>query len=66
MSSTLGLLKWTPDVFWNATFYEYTAAMKGHLASTGVSQSDPVTRDEYLTAKAEEEARMKTNEMPHA
>lgn len=66
MSSAMGTLKWTPDVFWRATFYEYTAAMKGHLASLGVDVEPPVTRDEFLSMKAAEEARTKTNEMPDA
>jgi hypothetical protein len=44
--------------------YEYTAAMKGHLISTGADLNPPMTRDEYLDAKAEEEARTKTNRMP--
>lgn len=66
MSTALGILKWPPDVFWNAVFYEYTAAMKGHLESTGVDMSEPVTRDEYLTAKAAEEARIQTNRLPDA
>lgn len=66
MSSALGILKWSPDQFWKATVYEYTAAMKGHLVSQGADLTPPMTRDEYLTLKAAEEAREKTNEKPDA
>ena len=66
MASALGILKWSPDGFWSATFYEYTAAMKGHLVSQGVDPSPPVTRNEFLAMKAKEEARLKTKRMPDA
>ena len=66
MSSALGILKWTPQEFWNATFYEYTAAMKGHLVSQGVDLTPPVTREEYLTMKAEDDARQRNKRMPDA
>ncbi|WP_442577865.1 phage tail assembly chaperone [Mesorhizobium sp. ASY16-5R] len=64
MSSALGILKWSPNTFWQATFYEYTAAMKGHLVSQGVEIKSPMSRDEYLTLKAEDAA--KTKRMPNA
>ena len=63
MGSALGVLKWPPAQFWQATFYEYTAAMKGHLVSQGVDLTPPMTRDEFLTLKAEDEARLKTKRM---
>jgi hypothetical protein len=64
MSSALGILKWTPGQFWKATFYEYTAAMKGHLVSQGVDLEPAITRDEFLTMKAEDEARERNKRLP--
>ncbi len=66
MASALGVLKWPPEVFWKAGFYEYTAAMKGHLVSQGADLSPPMTRDEFLTMKAEDEARESNKRMPDA
>jgi hypothetical protein len=66
MSSALGILKWTPDQFWKATFYEYTAAMKGHLTSQGVSLEPPIDRDEFLAMKAEDEARERNKRLSDA
>ncbi|MBY5594102.1 phage tail assembly chaperone [Rhizobium leguminosarum] len=66
MASALGVLKWPPEVFWKAVFYEYTAAMKGHLVSQGVDLSPPMTRDEFLTMKAEDDARESNKRMPDA
>lgn len=66
MASAMGILKWSPNVFWDATFYEYTAAMKGHLISQGVSTKEPMTRDEFLDLKAEVEAADKPKRMPDA
>lgn len=63
MSSALGILKWSPEQFWNATFYEYTAAMKGHLVSQGIDMTPPMTRDEFLTLKAQDEAREKNKRL---
>jgi hypothetical protein len=58
MQSALGVLKWTPQVFWQSTFYEYTAAMLGHLQSQGIKVHDEgMTRDEYLDLKAQAKAR---------
>lgn len=57
MSSVMGVLGWPPNVFWQSTFYEYTAAMKGHLLSQGVDIRGPVSRDEFLTMKREDEKR---------
>jgi hypothetical protein len=58
MQSALGVLKWTPDVFWNATFYEYTAAMVGHLQSQGIKVHDEgMTRDDFLNLKAQAKAK---------
>lgn len=42
------MLRWTPDQFWRATVFEYTAAMKGHLLSKGVKVGQVVSRDEFL------------------
>ena len=57
MASALGILKWSPNTFWQATFYEYTAAMKGHFVSQGVDLNPPMTRDDFLTLKAEDDGR---------
>lgn len=59
MGSCLGMLRWTPEVFRRATFYEYTAAMKGYLVAKGVDLTEPMTRDEYLELKAKDEAQRK-------
>ena len=59
MVTALGVLKWTPEQYWRATFYEYTAAMKGHLISQGVDLTPPITREEFLTMKAEDDQRNK-------
>jgi hypothetical protein len=65
MTSALGILKWTPTQFWGASMYEYTAAMKGHLVSQGVDMTPGMSREEFLTLKAQDEARTKTNEKPN-
>jgi hypothetical protein len=54
MASAMGILKWPPDTFRRATFYEYTAAMKGHLISTGAKIVEPLSRDEFLDLVDEE------------
>jgi hypothetical protein len=66
MSSGMGILKWTPKDFWEATFFEYTAAMKGHLVSQGVNLTPPMSRDEFLDLKDEDEARQRNKRMPDA
>lgn len=61
MSSALGVLRWTPKEFWQATMFEYTAAMRGYLLSKGVKldQLDgPMTRSEFLDMVREDEARL--------
>lgn len=57
MSSVTGILKWPPNVFWACTFYEYTAAMKGHLLSQGISTEGAMTRSEFLALKREDDKR---------
>lgn len=58
MKSAFGVLKWTPPVFWNATFYEYTAAMLGHLESQGVKmESNSMDRNGLLELKAQAKAK---------
>lgn len=57
MASALGVLKWTPAVFWKATMFEYTVAMKGHLLSKGIKLDGPVDRSEFLEMVREDEAR---------
>jgi hypothetical protein len=67
MSSAMGILQWPPEVFWRATMYEYTAAMKGHLISKGVKFSEPsMTREEVnellaIHEQRERKARMSGN-----
>lgn len=46
MSSAIGILRWPPNVFWKATMYEYTTAMRGHLISKGVKFTDPMSQSE--------------------
>lgn len=55
MTSALGLLRWTPDTFWRATVYEYSAAMKGYLASKGVKTDAGMSREEFLSLRAQDE-----------
>ncbi len=60
MSSAMGVLRWTPKEFWQATMFEYTAAMRGHLLSKGVKleQLDgPITKSDFLEMVREDEAR---------
>lgn len=66
MSSALGILKWTPKRFWEAGFYEYTAAMKGHLISEGADLKPAFTREDYLDLKDEVAAAEKTKRLPDA
>ena len=61
MSSALGILKWSPKEFWQATFYEYTAAMKGHLISSGADLSPPLSKEDVDAAFAEHENRVKAS-----
>ena len=52
MSSALGVLMWSPETFWGASYYELSAAMAGHLASKGIrTQNERMTRDEFLNLK---------------
>jgi len=62
MCSAMGILKWSPQHFWKATFYEYTSAMKGHLVSSGVKQIDPVSRNEFLDAVAADKSQGKRHD----
>jgi hypothetical protein len=57
LSSALGILGWSPDTFWRATSYEYTAAMRGHMASKGADLEGNMTRDEFLELKAKDKQR---------
>lgn len=66
MATALGVLKWDPDTYWKATFYEYTAAMKGHLQSIGADLNPPMSREEFLNLKAEDDARQRNKRMPGA
>ena len=51
----MGVLHWSPETTWAATFFEFTLAMKAHLASKGVKAEDGMTRDEFLSLKAQDE-----------
>lgn len=55
LSSALGILGWTPETFWRATSYEYTAAMKGHMMAQGTDLDGGMTRNEFLALKAKDE-----------
>jgi hypothetical protein len=57
MSSAIGILKWSPEVFWKATMFEYTAAMKGHLISQGVKFTEPMSDEEVKELMAIHERR---------
>ncbi len=54
LSSALGILGWAPDMFWGATSYEYTAAMRGYAAANGADLDGNMTRDEFLALKAKD------------
>lgn len=54
LSSALGILGWSPEVFWKATSYDYTAAMRGYAAAQGADLEGPMTRDEFLSLKAKD------------
>ncbi len=66
MASALGVLKWPPNMFWAATFYEYTAAMQGHLISQGVAPKQGMSRDEFLDLNGKYEASEKLKRLPNA
>lgn len=59
MSSAMGVLGWTPDTFWKATFYDFTAAMKGHLISSGADMSQPPSKEEINAAFKAHDERVK-------
>lgn len=60
MSSSMGILRWSPAEFWAASFFEYSCAMKGYLASKGVkSDNEPYTRNEFLEDVAREKKGIK-------
>lgn len=45
----MGVLKWTPDVFWNATIWELEAALDGHMESAGKKrETRGMTHARYL------------------
>lgn len=62
MASALGVLNWSPDVFWKATVYEYTVAMKGYMAVNGITTTPQMTRNDFLDLKAQ----ISANEKRHA
>jgi hypothetical protein len=66
MSFALGVLKWTPKDFWNSGFYEYTAAVKGHLMASGVDVSEPLDVEEVNEAFAKFENAMKARGLAKA
>jgi hypothetical protein len=55
MSSAIGILGWTPEVFWAATVFEYSAAMRGYNAKKGNKTEPGMTRNEFLAEKAAHE-----------
>lgn len=55
MRSALGMLRWAPDTFWNATMYEYTAAIDGLMTSKGARPMPEMTRNDLLNLIAEDE-----------
>ena len=44
----LGVLNWSPEVFWGATMHELIAAMKGREPT---KEHVPMEHDEYLSMK---------------
>ncbi len=55
MKSALGFLGWSPAVFWEATMYEYTAAIEGMMMAKGVKQDQTMSRNELLDLLAKEQ-----------
>ncbi len=54
MASAMGVLGWSPDVFWKSTVYEYTVAMKGYAAVHGVNTTPVMSRNDFLELKEAE------------
>jgi len=61
MCTALGVLKWSPETYRSATFYEYTAAMKGHLISSGVDITQPPSKQEINEAFKAHDERVKAS-----
>lgn len=36
MTVALGVLRWTPETFWNSTFYEFSCAYVGYCMAEGI------------------------------
>ena len=46
METGLGVLRMTPDEFWNCTMREFISACEGFSKFNGAKQNAPMTRDE--------------------
>jgi len=46
MSYALGVLKWSPEVFWNSTVSELISASEGHAAQFKTPGQNPLKKEE--------------------
>ena len=46
MQTGLGVLRMTPEEFWNMTMIEFCSACDGFASFHGADQNSPMTRDE--------------------
>ena len=46
MEICMGMIGWTPNVFWNSTLHEIVPAIDGFIEFNGGSQQKPMTNDE--------------------
>jgi hypothetical protein len=63
MSSAIGMLRWSPETFWRATMFEYTAGMKGHMAANGVDLTPGLTVDDVKELQDQHEKRLRKARM---
>lgn len=61
MEFALGVLKWSPDRFWKATFYEISCAYVGHSRAEGTGYF--AKRPDGWTAEGIDKFREKTAKM---
>ncbi len=49
METALGVLEWSPDEFWNATYMDFTSAINGRVKMNQRRSStvEPMTREEF-------------------
>ena len=48
MEIGLGVLEWTPDVFWYSTPYEFFKALKGYKRKHGIDDNSKVSKSDLV------------------